>query len=90
LHITIAAGNTTLLIAESLFVRITACAGVEEGEDPVLDLEQKETYVLVLIVVCIEFRHLRPERSYINDDVRSALRRTRVDDLARAGNEQQV
>jgi len=90
LHSTIAAGNTTALIAESLFMRITAGAGVEKGEDPVLDLDQKETYVLAPIEVGIEFRHLRLERSYINDDCRSALRRRRVDGLARAGNEQQI
>ena len=71
-------------------MRITAGAGVEKGEDPVLDLDQKETYVLAPIEVGIKFRHLRLERSYINDDCRSALRRRRVDGLARAGNEQQI
>jgi len=90
LHGAIAAGNTTVLIAESLFVRMTTCAGVEKGEDLVLDLEQKETYVLALIEVSIEFWNLRLERSYFNDDIRSALRRRWVDGLTRAGNEQQA
>lgn len=90
LHSTIAAGDTTVLIAESLFMRITTCAGVEKGEDPVLDLEQKETYVLALIEVGIEYRHLRPECSDFNDDIRSALRCRSVDGLTRAGIEQQI
>ena len=89
LHGAMAAANKTVLITESLFVRITACAGIEEGEDPVLGLEQKEAYVLALIVVGIEFRHLGLECRDFNNDIGSALRCRRIDGLARAGNELQ-
>jgi hypothetical protein len=73
-HITIATGDSTILEAVSLLVRIAACTGIKKGTDLVIHLKHEVTDALALKVIGIELRNRGLKALRINNDVLGALR----------------
>jgi hypothetical protein len=74
LHAAVSAGNRTIVATVALFVRITACTGIEIGADFVVDLDHKVIDILALKMIRIEFRNLGLKAFRIDNDVLRVLR----------------
>lgn len=68
LHSAVPAGDGAVFIAVALVMGIAAYAGVEESAYRAIDLEQKVTDILSLILVCIKVRDIRLKGCCIDDD----------------------
>ena len=84
LHAAVAAGDGAVSVPVSLFVRIAACAGVEEGEDVAMNSENEIADVPALVLMGVEFGRFRIKACRVDDNVRAELRGRRIHSLLRA------